>query len=149
MTSLTGEKTNGFQPICLVDHSHSHPRFLASHPPPDTGGKCSDCWNCSTHKDDSPQGGSRSTSGCPEEYAIPLPFLLTFPHPLISFSPSSRVKQTLDTLPSHLLTPSNVLAPASNLLDRIARGVADAKGPVGWPHSQRAICAKIVELAWR
>jgi transcription factor SPN1 len=34
-------------------------------------------------------------------------------------------------------------------LDKIARGVAEAKGPADWPHSQRATRAKIVELAQR
>ena len=56
-------------------------------------------------------------------------------------------KQTLDALPSHLLTPFNGPVPPSNLLDKIARGVAEAKGPADWPHSQRATRAKIVELA--
>lgn len=56
-------------------------------------------------------------------------------------------KQTLDALPSHLLTPFNGPVPPSNLLDKIARGVAEAKGPAAWPHSQRATRAKIVELA--
>ena len=37
--------------------------------------------------------------------------------------------------------------PPSNLLDKIARGVAKAKGPVDWPHTLRATRAKIVELA--
>jgi hypothetical protein len=32
-------------------------------------------------------------------------------------------------------------------LDKIARGVAEVKGPAEWPHSQRATRAKIVELA--
>ena len=58
-------------------------------------------------------------------------------------------KQTLDALPSHLLTPFNGPVPPSNLLDKIARGVAEAKGPADWPHSQRATRAKIVELAQR
>ena len=53
----------------------------------------------------------------------------------------------MDALPSHLLTPFNGPVPPSNLLDKIARGVAEAKGPVEWPHSQRATRAKIVELA--
>lgn len=59
------------------------------------------------------------------------------------------LKQTLDALPSHLLTPFNGPVPPSNLLDKIARGVAEAKGPADWPHSQRATRAKIVELAQR
>ena len=59
------------------------------------------------------------------------------------------LKQTLDALPSHLLTPFNGPVPPSNLLDKIARGVAEAKGPTDWPHSQRATRAKIVELARR
>lgn len=37
--------------------------------------------------------------------------------------------------------------PPSNLLDKIARGVSQAKGPAEWPHSLRATRAKIVELA--
>jgi len=59
------------------------------------------------------------------------------------------LKQTLDALPSHLLTPFHGPVPPSNLLDKIARGVAEAKGPADWPHSQRATRAKIVELAQR
>ena len=49
-------------------------------------------------------------------------------------------------MPSHLLTPFNGPVPPSNLLDKIARGVADAKGN-DWQHSTRATRAKIVELA--
>ena len=70
----------------------------------------------------------------PKEYLISPPVFLA-------------LKQTLDALPSHLLTPFNGPVPPSNLLDKIARGVADAKGPADWPHSQRATRAKIVELA--
>ncbi|KAH9940964.1 hypothetical protein B0H21DRAFT_697351 [Amylocystis lapponica] len=55
--------------------------------------------------------------------------------------------RTLDALPAHLLTPFNGPIPPSNLLDKIARGVSQAKGPGGWPHSLRATRAKIVELA--
>lgn len=55
--------------------------------------------------------------------------------------------QTLEALPSHLLTPFNGPVPPSNLLDKLARGVAKAKNPVDWPHSMRATRAKIVELA--
>ena len=68
------------------------------------------------------------------------------------FSVSNRVAiccfcpQTLDALPSHLLTPFIGSIPPSNLLDKIARGVAEAKG-TDWPHSMRATRAKIVELA--
>lgn len=36
--------------------------------------------------------------------------------------------------------------PPSNLLDKLARGVAEAKGNE-WPHNMRATRAKIVELA--
>ncbi|KAH9928272.1 uncharacterized protein B0H18DRAFT_1117957 [Fomitopsis serialis] len=57
------------------------------------------------------------------------------------------LSRTLDALPAHLLTPFNGPVPPSNLLDKIARGVAEAKGPVSWPHSLRATRAKIVELA--
>ena len=55
--------------------------------------------------------------------------------------------QTLDNLPAHLLTPFNGPVPPSNLLDKIAKGVSKAKGPIDWPHSMRATRAKIVELA--
>lgn len=61
-------------------------------------------------------------------------------------SPALPCPQTLDALPSHLLTPFNGPVPPSNLLDKIARGVADAKGN-NWQHSMRATRAKIVELA--
>ncbi|EED81198.1 predicted protein [Postia placenta Mad-698-R] len=57
------------------------------------------------------------------------------------------LSRTLDALPAHLLTPFNGAVPPSNLLDKLARRVADAKGPGGWPHSIRATRAKIVELA--
>ena len=53
----------------------------------------------------------------------------------------------MDALPQHLLTPFNGPVPPSNLLDKIARGVSEAKGPGEWPHSLRATRAKIVELA--
>ena len=53
----------------------------------------------------------------------------------------------MDALPAHLLTPFNGPIPPSNLLDKIAKGVAKAKGPLDWPHSLRATRAKIVELA--
>ncbi|TCD64907.1 Transcription factor iws1 [Steccherinum ochraceum] len=55
--------------------------------------------------------------------------------------------RTLDNLPAHLLTPFNGPVPPSNLLDKIAKGVSHAKGPIDWPHSLRATRAKIVELA--
>lgn len=59
----------------------------------------------------------------------------------------ARNQQTLDALPAHLLTPFNGAVPPSALLDKIARGVSQAKGPLDWPHSMRATRAKIVELA--
>ncbi|KAI0925813.1 hypothetical protein AcV5_008442 [Taiwanofungus camphoratus] len=57
------------------------------------------------------------------------------------------LSRTLDALPAHLLTPFNGAVPPSNLLDKIARGVTNAKGPLDWQHSLRATRAKIVELA--
>ncbi|OCH95340.1 hypothetical protein OBBRIDRAFT_573012 [Obba rivulosa] len=57
------------------------------------------------------------------------------------------LSRTLDALPAHLLTPFNGPVPPSNLLDKIARNVSQAKGPLEWPHSVRATRAKIVELA--
>lgn len=53
--------------------------------------------------------------------------------------------QTLDNLPAHLLTPFIGSVLPSNLLDKIARRVSEAKGNE-WPHSLRATRAKIVEL---
>ena len=55
--------------------------------------------------------------------------------------------QTLDALPAHLLTPFHGPIPPPNLLDKIARGVSNAKGPVDWPHSIRATRVKLIELA--
>ena len=57
------------------------------------------------------------------------------------------VRQTLDALPAHLVTPFNGPIPPSNLLDKIARGVSQAKGPVDWPHSIRATRVKLIELS--
>ena len=60
---------------------------------------------------------------------------------------TSRRKQTLDALPAHLVTPFIGPVPPSNLLDKIARGLTHAKGPVDWPHSVRATRVKLLELA--
>ncbi|KAJ3869050.1 hypothetical protein EV359DRAFT_30983 [Lentinula novae-zelandiae] len=57
------------------------------------------------------------------------------------------LSRTLDALPSHLVTPFNGPIPPSNLLDKIARGVANAKGPAEWPHSLRATRVKLIEIA--
>ena len=66
------------------------------------------------------------------------------PH-LVTVSLSSL--KTLDTLPGHLYTPFNGPVPPSNLLDKIARSVSQAQGPLEWPHSIRATRAKLVEIA--
>ena len=63
------------------------------------------------------------------------------------FKPLSVAVQTLDALPRHLLTPFNGPVPPSNLLDKIARSVSHAQGPLEWPHSVRATRAKLVEIA--
>jgi transcription factor SPN1 len=60
---------------------------------------------------------------------------------------SYHINQTLDALPAHLLTPFNGPIPPSNLLDKIARGVANAKGPNDWPHTVRATRVKLMEIA--
>ncbi|KAF8899928.1 hypothetical protein CPB84DRAFT_1680801, partial [Gymnopilus junonius] len=57
------------------------------------------------------------------------------------------LSRTLDALPAHLVTPFNGPVPPSNLLDKIARGVSQAKGPLDWPHSIRATRVKLLELA--
>lgn len=54
--------------------------------------------------------------------------------------------RTLDALPAHVLTPFIGPVPPSNLLDKIARGVAQAKGPNEWPYSLRATRSKLIEL---
>ena len=53
----------------------------------------------------------------------------------------------MDALPAHLVTPFNGPIPPSNLLDKIARGVSQAKGSSDWPHSIRATRVKLLELA--
>ena len=63
---------------------------------------------------------------------------------LISFT--NHRPQTLDALPAHVLTPFIGPVPPSNLLDKIASGVAQAKGPNEWPYSLRATRSKLVEL---
>ncbi|KAG6908669.1 hypothetical protein DXG01_003683 [Tephrocybe rancida] len=55
--------------------------------------------------------------------------------------------RTLDALPPQLVTPFNGPIPPSNLLDKIARGVSQAKGPLDWPHSLRATRVKLIELS--
>ncbi|KAJ3529876.1 hypothetical protein NMY22_g8814 [Coprinellus aureogranulatus] len=57
------------------------------------------------------------------------------------------LSRTLDALPAHLVTPFNGPIPPANLLDKIARGVSEAKGPVEWPHSLRATRVKLIELS--
>jgi len=64
---------------------------------------------------------------------------------LTAFFPMNH-DQTLDALPSHLVTPFNGPIPPSNLLDKIARGISSAKGPVEWPHSLRATRVKLIEI---
>ncbi|KAJ7227313.1 hypothetical protein GGX14DRAFT_629399 [Mycena pura] len=56
------------------------------------------------------------------------------------------LRRTLDALPPHLMTPFNGPIPPSNLLDKIARSVAQAKGE-DWPHSLRATRVKLIEVA--
>lgn len=65
----------------------------------------------------------------------------------VVFTNSRRFFQTLDALPAHLVTPFNGPIPPANLLDKIARGVSEAKGPVEWPHSLRATRVKLIELS--
>ncbi|KIL58755.1 hypothetical protein M378DRAFT_200399 [Amanita muscaria Koide BX008] len=57
-----------------------------------------------------------------------------------------KPEQVLLSTP-HLVTPFIGPVPPSNLLDKIARGIAHAKGPLDWPHSVRATRVKLVELA--
>ncbi|TFK75185.1 hypothetical protein BDN72DRAFT_892533 [Pluteus cervinus] len=59
----------------------------------------------------------------------------------------SLLSRTLDALPAHLVTPFIGPIPPNNLLDKLARGVSQAKGPADWPYSQRATRVKLLELA--
>ncbi|KAH8831790.1 hypothetical protein DL96DRAFT_848108 [Flagelloscypha sp. PMI_526] len=56
------------------------------------------------------------------------------------------LSRTLDALPSHLMTPFHGPVPPGNLLDKIARGIADAKGS-NWPHSVAATRMKLAEIS--
>ena len=69
-----------------------------------------------------------------------------FPSTLYYISTTNHPLQTLDALPAHVLTPFIGPVPPSNLLDKIASGVAQAKGPNQWPYSLRATRRKLVEL---
>lgn len=79
--------------------------------------------------------GARTSFSSSQEYVFSFFLLL-----------SSSLCQTLDALPAHLVTPFNGVPP-SNLLDKIARGVSHAKGPLDWPHSLRATRVKLIELS--
>jgi hypothetical protein len=83
--------------------------------------------------------GSLNTSFSSQGYALAL-------FSLSSSSTDHIFFQTLDALPANVLTPFIGPVPPSNLLDKIARGVAQAKGPNEWPYSPRATRAKLVEL---
>ena len=53
----------------------------------------------------------------------------------------------MDAVPQNVLTPYTGAVPPSNLLDKLARGIVNAKGPNEWPHSVRQTRQKLVELA--
>jgi hypothetical protein len=72
--------------------------------------------------------------------------LISSPSPIYHISLTNYHSQTLDALPAHVLTPFIGPVPPSNLLDKIAKGVAQAKGPNQWPYSLRATRSKLVEL---
>lgn len=55
--------------------------------------------------------------------------------------------QTLDALPSHLLTPFNGPVPPANVLDKISRSIIHAKDPLEWPHSIRSTRLRLLNLA--
>ncbi|KAF8656271.1 hypothetical protein AX16_002707 [Volvariella volvacea WC 439] len=60
---------------------------------------------------------------------------------------ASLLGRTLDALPAHLVTPFIGPIPPNNLLDKIARGIIQAKGSANWPYSIRATRIKLLELA--
>lgn len=99
--------------------------------------KSTDSWNSSNADD-------MEYDWKPEQVLLLSRVSILFPPlvPIFLFPPL----QTLDALPAHLVTPFNGPIPPSNLLDKIARGVSQAKGPADWPHSLRATRVKIIEL---
>jgi hypothetical protein len=106
--------------------------------PPHPNRKSTDSWNSSNGPDESEYEWK------PEQVLL---LSRASSSSLRSPSASLTVSQTLDALPAHLVTPFNGPIPPSNLLDKIARGVSQAKGPVDWPHSLRATRVKLIELS--
>ncbi|KIJ66978.1 hypothetical protein HYDPIDRAFT_166393 [Hydnomerulius pinastri MD-312] len=130
-------------PRLSTPSSISNPRTpnrspVASHiffSPPPANRNSTDSWNSSNYDLDDP-----NTEWKEDEIR-----LLTRPQPQLRLT--RRVKQTLDALPAHLITPFNGSVPPSNLLDKIARGITAAKGPNDWPHSVRATRIELLALA--
>ena len=114
-----------------------HPLYL----PPTDNRKSSDSWNSSNYDPaDDPDPEWKS------EHVLLLTRVCLQSPPIYHIPFTNHTPQTLDALPAHVLTPFIGPVPPSNLLDKIASGVAQAKGPNEWPYSLRATRSKLVEL---
>ena len=116
---------NRYVTICWVVQSFLFPSLYS----PVARGERVSLGNGSIHEDDF-RNGSQNIPECFKGYAIS-PTFHAFQMFLIS-PPYIAFKQTLNVLPSHLLTPFNGPVPPSNLLEKIVRGVA-VEGPTDWP----------------
>lgn len=55
--------------------------------------------------------------------------------------------KTLESLPSHLFTPYVGSVPPQNILQKLALGIKDARGPIDWPHSVKSTRQMLYKLA--
>ncbi|KIO34722.1 hypothetical protein M407DRAFT_210099 [Tulasnella calospora MUT 4182] len=55
--------------------------------------------------------------------------------------------KTLEGLPSHLFTPYVGSVPPQNILQKLALGIKDVRGPTDWPHSVRSTRQMLYKLA--
>ncbi|KAG9001663.1 hypothetical protein FRB90_011575, partial [Tulasnella sp. 427] len=55
--------------------------------------------------------------------------------------------KTLESLPSHLFTPFVGSVPPQNVLQKLALGIKDTKGPIDWPHSVKSTRQMLHKLA--
>ncbi|KAH9994809.1 hypothetical protein BJV77DRAFT_280235 [Russula vinacea] len=101
--------------------------------------KSSDSWNSSNYDpaDDPDSSGNLNTSFFSQGYVHRF---FTRPLTIHISSSDSRCSSCSRTHPLHWPVPP------SNLLDKIARNVAHAKGPSDWPYSLRSTRAKLVDL---
>ena len=90
------------------------------------------------------QNGSQNISQCPKRYVIsPSPLVSCTLQDFLVFLSCVRTDFGCVAVPS---THTNGPVPPSNLLDKIACSVAEAKGHIEWPHSQCTTHTKIIKL---